>query len=298
MMWFSSVPMAMSRRGWKLAQFVVGGLLLAAGFVVTAPAWLDMVHIALRDEESSHILLVPIVFIWLVWVRRQRLRYCVPTGMWVGPIVVALGWFLLSFGDLRLYQSVWHFGAIMVIVGCFISMTGIGVLKRFLPAFAVLLFLIPVPALIRQEIALPMQRVTAEVTQRVLELFWIDTVRSGSRLTINGVDVAIAEACNGLRMVFALVLVSFVFAYGTPLREFVRITILLASPISAIVCNVIRLVPTVWLFGNTSTSLAESFHDVSGWIMLPLAFLMLMGIVRLMRWALIPVYRYSLAYGA
>ena len=86
-------------------------------------------------------------------------------------------------------------------------------------------------------------------------------------------------------------------AYGTPLREFVRVIILVASPISAIVCNVIRLVPTIWMFGNLDKEIAEGFHDISGWVMLPLAFLILLGIVRLMRWALIPVYRYSLAYG-
>jgi exosortase/archaeosortase family protein len=108
--------------------------------------------------------------------------------------------------------------------------------------------------------------------------------------------VAIAEACNGLRMVFALFLVSAAFAFGTPLRTFVRVILILASPISALFCNVVRLVPTVWLYGS-DPEFASTFHDVSGWLMLPLAFLVLMGIIRALRWALLPVYRYTLAYG-
>ena len=240
---------------------------------------------------------MPIVFAWLVWARRQRLRRVVPTGTLIGPALIALGWLFYSVGDLRLYQSMWHLGAILVVVGAFASVAGWQVLRSLLPAFFVLGFLVPVPGFVRGAIALPLQTVTAEVTQKILEVFWIDAVRTGNVLNIEGVDVAIAEACNGLRMVFALVLVSYVFAYTTPLRNPVRVIIVLASPVSAIVCNVIRLVPTVALFGYTSTDFAETFHDISGWIMLPVGFLMLLGIVRLMRWAMIPVYRYSLAYG-
>jgi exosortase/archaeosortase family protein len=66
-------------------------------------------------------------------------------------------------------------------------------------------------------------------------------------LRVNGVDVAIGEACNGMRMTFALVLVSFAFALTTPLNGYVRVLIVLLSPVSAVIANVIRLVPTVWV---------------------------------------------------
>ena len=115
-------------------------------------------------------------------------------------------------------------------------------------------------------------------------------------LSINGVEVGIAEACNGLRMVFALVLVSGAFAFGNPLRWYVRAIILIASPVSAIFCNVLRLIPTVWLYGYSSSDVAGNFHDISGWCMLLVAFLLLMVIIRLLRWALVPVACYTLAY--
>jgi len=120
--------------------------------------------------------------------------------------------------------------------------------------------------------------------------------RSGNLLSINKVDVTIAEACNGLRMVFSLVMVCFAFAFGTPLRWYSRLLILIASPIAAIVCNIIRLIPTLYIYGHFSRTTAEEFHDIGGWIMLPVAFLLLMGILRLLRWAVIPVSKYTLAY--
>ncbi len=36
--------------------------------------------------------------------------------------------------------------------------------------------------------------------------------------------------------------------------------------------------------------------DVSGWVMLPVSFLILLGIVRALRWALVPLTHYTLAY--
>ena len=115
-------------------------------------------------------------------------------------------------------------------------------------------------------------------------------------LSINGVDVGIAEACNGLRMVFALVLVSYAFAYGMPLRWYVRLLVVVASPISAILCNLIRMVPTVWLYGFASAKVADIFHMVSGWGMLIIAFMLLYGIIATLRWARVPVSQYVLAH--
>ncbi|MCL2645703.1 MAG: exosortase/archaeosortase family protein [Phycisphaerales bacterium] len=252
--------------------------------------------IACEDEEASHILLVPIVALWLIWVRRGRLRGCKPEGTWIGPVVMTLGLLLYKCGDHFIIQSFWHGGAVMFVLGCLLTVLGWHVLVRFLPVALVLVFLIPVPGRFRQQIAIPLEQVTAAVTQMCCEFFGMEVRRAGNILTIRGIDVTIAEACNGLRMIFTLTLVSFAFAFGTPLRGFVRILVLAACPLSTIFCNVLRLVPTVWVYGYYSGATAEKFHDISGWLMLLVAFLLPMGILRLLRWALIPVTQFTLAY--
>jgi exosortase len=231
-----------------------------------------------------------------VWVRRGRFQFCQPSPSWIGPAIVLCGWLLYSLGDTFLIQSFFHGGAIVIAVGCLITVLGYRLLIDFFPAFVALGFMVPVPGSIRQQIAIPLQRVTAAVTQNVFDLMGIHVERAGNLLCINGVDVAIAEACNGMRMVFALLLVSYAFAFGTPLRWYVRVLVLVATPISAIVCNVIRLVPTVWLYGNYPGKWAVLFHDLSAWVMLIASFLILMSILRVLRWALLPVTTYRLAY--
>jgi exosortase len=271
--------------------------LLAAAATVTWDAWADIAYFATRDEEQSHILLVPIVAVWLAWVRRGRLRRCPRDRRWVGPLLVAAGWAMYSLGDQWHLRAVFHLGAVTITVGCFLSIAGARYLTRLLPAFCVLAFMVPVPGVVREQVALPLQGATAEATQRLLEVFGVDARRAGNALEVNGQTVLIAEACNGLRMVFALLLVSYAFAYSLPVRDPVRWFIIGLSPVTAVACNVIRLVPTVWVYGHVSASAGDAMHTVGGWLMLPIAFLVLYGIFRALRWALVPVFRYTLAYG-
>ena len=290
------IPRSLSRNGWTGAHLLGLAVLAALGVYVAIDAWRDMLHIAKRDEESSHAFLVPIVVGWLVWVRRGRVRHCRPVGLWIGPIICALGWVLYSVGDTHLMQSIWHLGAILLVVGCCLTVLGTNVLRAFLPVFVALVFLVPVPGRIRQKIAIPLQTATAAATEAAFKLADEPVTRSGNLLSINGVDVAVAEACNGMRMLFALGMVSYAFAFGTPLRGYARVLVLVATPVSAVLCNVVRLLPTVWVYGNYSEEFARGFHDISGWVMLMVAFGLLMAVLQMLRWAMVPVAPFTLAY--
>lgn len=274
-----------------VAALVMGAL----GVLATLDAWREIHFIASHDEEYSHIFLVPLVAAWLVWVRRMRFRHCPATATVLGPLLVAIGWLIGSYGFNHAVQSFWHAGAVLVVLGCMLSVLGKQALVRFLPAAVVLLFIIPVPGHIRQEIAYPLQTWTARIAKVLLDILGIETDVSGNTLVIGGVPVMIAEACNGMRLVFPLLLVAYAFAFGLPLRSGVRAVILLVAPLTALACNVMRTLPTIWLYGRHNEELARQFHDWSAWAMLPVAFLVLVGIIRLFRWAALPVERYTLA---
>jgi exosortase len=267
-------------------------------FVVLAmrEAWQDMYRIASKDEEQSHIFLVPIVAVWMAWVRRGRFRIFTPRWTAAGAVIMLVGWILSRVGYFNAVQSAWHAGAVIAFVGALVAGLGMNFLLRFLPAVAVLAFLVPVPGIVRQQISGPLQTASAAATAAILETFGVPIERSTNLLTLNGHNIAVAEACNGMRMVLALLLVSHAFAFGLPLRPAARFVVLLVSPVAALVCNIIRLVPTVLLYGYASEDFANGFHDVSGWLMVPLAFFILLGTTSVLRWALIPVTRYNLAY--
>jgi exosortase len=281
---------------WEVWHFLGAFALGAIAIAVCWQAWKDIHDIAQLDEEQSHIFLVPVVAVWMVWARRKRLRNCPPGGTFVGPIIAAVGAAASVIGYDHAIQSLWHLGAVLLFIGAVLTTLGKNVLFQFLPAFAVLAFLVPIPGAIRQAISIPLQTATASVTEAILDLCGVPLTRSGNVLKINGMDVAVAEACNGMRMVFALLLVAYAFAFSIPLRNTTRFFLLLFSPAAALFCNVLRLIPTTLIYGYMERSTGDQFHDWSGWLMLPVAFFLLMGVVKALKWALIPVMRYNLAY--
>lgn len=281
---------------WEAWHGIAAIALGAIAIVVALPTWKDIFYIAEHDEDQSHIFLVPIVALWMLWARRMRLRICPPGGTFVGPLIAAVGAVFSYVGYDNGVQSIWHLGAVLLFVGAILTALGKNVLFQFLPAFAVLAFLVPIPGTLRSMISMPLQTATATATEAILDLFGAQLTRSGNVLTINGMDVAVAEACNGMRMVFALLLVAYAFAFSIPLRNTTRVFVLLLSPVCALFCNVIRLIPTTLIYGHMDRATGDNFHDWSGWIMLPIAFFLLMGVIRALKWALLPVMRFNLAY--
>ena len=269
--------------GWTRARLIAAALFVIGGILATFGAWHDIYNITMRDEESSHIALVPLLAIWLAWIRRNELLRISPTSSLMGPILVSIGWAVSHWGFYGAKQSPWHFGAVIVLVGCFTTILGVRVLRAVWPAILVLVFLVPVPGMVRQQISIPLERATASVTTCILAFAHFPIARSGNQILINKVPVLVAEACNGLRMIFPLFLIVYVFCFTLPLRIGVRALLLLTSPLSAVVCNVLRLLPTVLLFGYASKRTADIFHEYSGWPMVTIAFLALMGVINILQ---------------
>ena len=283
------------RRAWRFSDGALLMGLVALAVAATWRTWVDILTLALRDEEQSHVLLAPIVAAWLFWSRRERLRYVKPGWSFAGPLIIAAGWALAEYGYTSGHLALEHFGAVSAVVGAIVTVVGVPMVTRFLPAFAALLFLIPVPGFIRQAVAGPLQQVTAQVTSFGLELFGAPVVRTGNVLVINGHQVAVAEACNGMRMVAALAIVTYAFVFSVPMRQSVRVVLLALSPVVAIVCNVLRLAPTVLFYGYSDLNTAELFHDLSGWAMLFVALGILWATLGLLRWLEIPIAPYAVA---
>ncbi len=280
---------------WTAQAFALLALMLGLGVWTQRQPLLDILAIATRDEEQSHVLLVPFIAVWLLWLRRSRLRYVRFRPSLVGPAVVLAGSVVSWWGFNSGTQIAWHGGAVLTLVGVLLSLTGFQPLRQFPPVFAVLAFILPVPGVIRQTIAIPLQTLATTVTHTTLELVGVTVTRLGNVLVINGEQIAVGEACNGMRMVFAFTLVVYAFAFAVPLKRTVRVLLLVLSPITALVCNVVRLVPTSLIYGYGTVGNAEWFHDVTGWMMVPLALVIMIGMLRLLKWLEFPLTPYWLA---
>src|SRR6476660_8552941 len=118
----STKPLVIDRlTGWPVAAALLAG---AVGVAVTWNAWQELYMLAARDEEASHIFLVIPVSLYMIWVRRMRLRHCRPSGTIIGPLMVLGGWLLSSYGFNYGKTYFYDIGSLIVVLGCMFSVLG------------------------------------------------------------------------------------------------------------------------------------------------------------------------------
>lgn len=259
------------KRKWQLHLAALVAL-QALQFYVNLPVWRDIFAIGIKDEEMSQILLAPIVCFYLVFQRKEQFTNWAFHGRWIGIPILLIAWLFQIIGDLYGYESVWHSSAVLSMIGCIVGVLGSEVIKRFWPALIVLGFMVPVPGILRRAIAFPLQELTATMAASISVAVGMNVEQAGSLLYINNQAVAIAEACSGLRMVFALGLITWALAFGSRLAWWERAVILALSPVLAVLANLIRVLPTLWGYGYLDQNVADMIHDWGGWVMLAFAF--------------------------
>lgn len=285
----ATIPKTETTSAWTPARLSWLVVLVALAVLAALPSWHNVLDLALRSSEYSHILLVLPVVGLLLWQRREKLATVTPRYSMVGVAIAALGVGMDFAGFATQIDLLKDLGMVVMLMAAVVAVAGWRWPLKAAPAFGALLFLVPVPGRVRQQIALPLQEYSASITEWLMGLIGQPVVRMGNVLQINGVDVAVAEACNGMRMVVALALVAYAFAFSMPLRPWARIAILVSSPLIALFANVLRLGPTVLIYGNFDRELADFAHDVSGWAVLLVALGVLWGSVALCRWLELPI---------
>src|SRR3954471_209692 len=77
---------------WTMTHAVAATVMGCLAVAATFDAWADIYYLACRETEYSHIFLVPLVALWMVFARRLRIRHCKPIGTPLGLLIAAFGW--------------------------------------------------------------------------------------------------------------------------------------------------------------------------------------------------------------
>lgn len=237
-----------------------------------------------RDENYSVGQLVPLAALYLLWQERCRLRAIAVNPSWWGVVVILLAQGARFFGLAFVYESAERYSLVLTIAGLVLLIAGRQIFWRLRWILLFLLLAVPLPGMVHNLISGPLQSLATAGAVFTLELFGVTVVREGHVMVLNHeVSVAVAEACSGLRMLTAFVVVAATLAYVVKRPSWQKAVLVLSSVPVALMCNLARLVVTAVLFMVASSELAERFfHDFAGLTMMPLAVLMLMGELWLM----------------
>lgn len=231
-------------------------------------------------DDYSVGMLVPFAALYLLWQERDRWAGYRPAPAWIAGISLFLfAQALRAFGLIGLFESIERYALVLTVWAVVLLVGGRAIFRR---AFWVLMFLflmIPLPGRIHNMIAYPMQSWATDGALITLQALGISVLKEGHVLVLNdNVQVAIAEACSGLRMLSAFVVVAAFLAYVIERPRWERIVVLLSSLPVAVFCNLVRLVVTCLLYLLISNEAGKSFfHDFAGLTMMPLAVAILLA---------------------
>jgi exosortase len=137
--------------------------------------------------------------------------------------------------------------------------------------------MVPLPALVFNQIAFPLQLFASRVGELVLETAGIPVLREGNILELSTTRLEVAQACSGIRSLVSLVTLGVILGKLNEPRRWARVVLALAAVPIAIVENAARVAGTGLLAHWIGPEAAEGFiHTFSGWVMFVLAFAMLL----------------------
>ena len=116
-------------------------------------------------------------------------------------------------------------------------------------------------------VSLPIQLVDAAIVEAAGQALGLPVTRNGTLIAVNGVTVDIDQGCDGLRLVWPMLLAAYVAAVTGIATRWLQILICLAAIPLALILNAVRLIITTFVYGYASASTAAIVHDLLGWIM-------------------------------
>ena len=230
------------------------------------------------DPDYSHGFLVPLMTLYFVWERRQQLFTLPVTPHKAGIGLLGLGLLMLVLGSAGAELYLQRSSLIVVIAGLVLLLLGKPYLRALAFPIAFLLFMVPLPAIVVNTIAFPLQLFAAKTAAFCLFNFGIPVLREGNVIALAGTTLEVAEACSGIRSLQALLALGTVYAYFTQSSMWKRWTLVLLSIPIAIVANAFRVSGTGILAHYWGPQAAEGFyHTFSGWLIFLVAFVLLLA---------------------
>jgi exosortase len=261
----------------------LGALLVAGGFgLLYWQVGLKLVSDWYHDDNYSHGFLIVPLALYFVWERREKLRKIPVTPSALGLVFVLGSVAVLIAGILGSELFLTRISILGTVVGVILFLFGWAHLRALAFPVAFLLLMIPIPAILFNQIAFPLQLLASQFGESAMGLANVPVLREGNVLILANTQLEVAEACSGIRSLVSLVTLGILFGYFTDTRLWVRLLIVASTIPVAILANGARVAGTgiaAHWYGERAAQ--GFFHEFSGWAVFVVAFAMILLIQRL-----------------
>ena len=270
--------------GWWRRNWWIGAALSAALLgLIYFNAIAIMVGVWIDDENYGHGFFVPVISLFLIWLKRDKIRALEPRGSWWGLSLILVGLALYVLGELGSLYTLLHLSLWLVVVGLCWAALGGRILRELSFPLLYLLTMIPLPQFLLQGLSGQLQLLSSALGVGCLQVVGVTAFREGNVIDLGPIQLQVVEACSGLRYLFPLMSLSLLCAYLFQAPMWKRVTVFVSSMPIAILLNGFRIGVIGMLVELSGAGAAEGFlHLFEGWVI----FLMSLGILALVIWGL------------
>src|SRR6202050_4479636 len=249
-----SVPLSL----WQAA--VITGLLLWLYF----PTLAHLVAQWWSDPNFSHGFFVPLFSAFVIWQERSRLTRLSPQPSWWGLLLFGFGFCVLGVGQMGADLFLSRFSMLIVLAGLIVLFLGWSFFRALLFPWAFLLLMIPIPAILFNQITFPLQLLASRVAADVLPLFDVPVFREGNLIYLPGIPkpLFVDEACRGIRSLMSLACLAIIYGSLMERRIGVRWALALVSLPIAVAANSARIVGTGLVVQYWDLQKAQGFYHI------------------------------------
>ncbi|SHE86208.1 exosortase [Desulfacinum infernum DSM 9756] len=237
----------------------------------------SLVHQWSQDPNYSHGFLVPLVSAYYLWEKRETLKETPMTGAHpLGYLLVvgSLGLYILGrMGDEMFTVRLSLLGVLSGIALLLGGREWFGKLR--FPIFY-LLFMIPLPYFLYNEIAVPMKLFAARVSAAALHAMNYTLLREGNVLHLPGLTLEVADACSGMRSLISVLALAGAIGWFFHKKAGYRVVLLALGVPIAVGVNVVRIIATGILAHHFGPETAQGFfHEFAGLVIFGVALALL-----------------------
>jgi exosortase len=254
-----------------------GSLLGACLFWAYWPALADMGQRWAHEPQYSHGFLVPVFAVFLLGRRWNSVaRPIALQPSWWGLAFLAGGLALHLGGSYLYFTWIDYFSLLPCLAGVALLVGGWGALQRAWPSIAFLLFMLPLPYRVETALAGPLRRAATITGAYVLQTLGFPALADGNVIVLNQSRIWVADACSGLSVLltFFMLTTAVALVVRRPLLD--KVIVLASTLPIALLANVVRITVTALAMETLGREVGSVvFHDLAGWLMIPLALVLL-----------------------
>lgn len=242
----------------------------------------------MTEPQYSHGFVIPVIAIWLGFSRRHRLSAGQARSHAPGLVLIVIC-------CLCHQAATWFYVEALDAIGFLFALSGICLLiwgRRFFatmwPAVLFTGFMLPLPFQLERTLSGPLQMLGASESAWFIQTLGIPAIAQGNTILMGDVRLGVAEACSGLRMLMVFFAISAAAVVLSKRARWEKVLILVSAIPIALISNVARIVATAAAFRYAGRETADFiFHDLSGWLMMPFAMLLLYLELKLLDWVFV-----------